>query len=173
MKFSIILKKKFFEPFPKWRPSPYTYPRTIKLIWHLEHNFFLKFLHCCKPTPPTTALEPLTATPCCCYQSLTQLQPHSCHPPIECEGWRRHSSLIFLILLFTKPNIEASGWLYQTKTLFTHIVYQPFSRVSPPSFTLYGQWMNFSLDNWDVLSVTTALFQPMRWIDSLGKFSTT
>ena len=24
---------------------------------------------------------------------------------ISCEGWRRHSSLIFLILLFTKPNI--------------------------------------------------------------------
>ena len=57
---------------------------------------------------------------------------------IECEGWRRHSSLIFLILLFTKPNIEVSGWLYQTKTHFTHIIYQPFSRVSPPSFTLYG-----------------------------------
>ena len=56
---------------------------------------------------------------------------------IECEGWRRHSSLIFLILLLTKPNIEVSGWLYQTKTHFTHIVYQPFSRVSPPSFTLY------------------------------------
>ena len=55
---------------------------------------------------------------------------------IECEGWRRHSSLI-LILLFTKPNIEVSGWLHQTKTNFTHIVYQPFSRVSPPSFTLY------------------------------------
>ena len=36
----------------------------------------------------------------------------------------------------TKPNIEVSGWLYQTKTHFTHIVYQPFSRVSPPSFTL-------------------------------------
>ena len=49
--------------------------------------------------------------------------------PIECEGWRRHSGLIFLILLFTKPNIEVSGWLYQTKTHFTHIVYQPFSRV--------------------------------------------
>ena len=56
---------------------------------------------------------------------------------IECEGWRRHSCLIFLILLFTKPNIEVSGWLYQNKTHFTHIVYQPFSRVSPPSFTLY------------------------------------
>ena len=54
-----------------------------------------------------------------------------------CEGWRRHSSLIFLILLLTKPNIEVSGWLYQTKTHFTHIVYQPFSRVSPPSFTLF------------------------------------
>ena len=52
--------------------------------------------------------------------------------------WRRHSSLIFLVLLFTKPNIEVSGWLYQTKTHLTHIVYQPFSRVSPPSFTLYG-----------------------------------
>ena len=58
--------------------------------------------------------------------------------PIECVGWRRHSSLIFLVLLFTKPNMEVSGWLYQTKTYFTHIVYQPFSRVSPPSFTLYG-----------------------------------
>ena len=56
--------------------------------------------------------------------------------PIECEGWRRHSCLIFLILLCTKPNIEVSGWLYQTKTHFTHIVYQPFSRVSPPYFTL-------------------------------------
>ena len=42
------------------------------------------------------------------------------------------------ILLFTKPNIEVSDWLYQTKTHFTHIVYQPFSRVSPPSFTLYN-----------------------------------
>ena len=50
----------------------------------------------------------------------------------------RHSSLIFLILLFTEPNIEVSGWLYQTKTHFTHIVYQPFSGVSPPSFRLYG-----------------------------------
>ena len=58
---------------------------------------------------------------------------------IECEGWRRHSSLIFLMLLFTKPNTELSGWLYQTKTHFTHIVYQPFSRVSAPSFTLYGE----------------------------------
>ena len=32
--------------------------------------------------------------------------------------WRWHSSLIFLVLLFTKPNIEVSGWLYQTKTHF-------------------------------------------------------
>ena len=56
---------------------------------------------------------------------------------IECEGWRQHSSLIFLILLFTKPNIKVSDWLYQTKTHFTQILYQPFSRVSPPSFTLY------------------------------------
>ena len=46
---------------------------------------------------------------------------------IECKGWRRHSSLIFLIIQFTKPNIEVSGWLYQTKTHFTQIVYQPFS----------------------------------------------
>ena len=35
---------------------------------------------------------------------------------IGCVGWRRHSRLIFLILLFTKPNIEVSGWLYQNKT---------------------------------------------------------
>ena len=40
---------------------------------------------------------------------------------IECEGWRRHSSLILLILIFTKPNIEVSGWLYQTKTHFTQL----------------------------------------------------
>ena len=31
---------------------------------------------------------------------------------IECEGWRRHSSLIFLVLLFTKPNIEVSGCFF-------------------------------------------------------------
>ena len=48
-------------------------------------------------------------------------------------GWSHHSSLIFLILLFTKPNIEVSGWLYQTKTQIAHIVYQPFSRVSDAS----------------------------------------
>ena len=53
---------------------------------------------------------------------------------IECEGWRQHSSLIFLILLFTKPNIEVSGWLYQTKTQITYIVYQPFLRVKPPNY---------------------------------------
>ena len=52
---------------------------------------------------------------------------------IECKGWRRHSSLIFLILLFTKPNIEFSGWLFQTKTHITYIVYQPFSKVTPPN----------------------------------------
>ena len=55
------------------------------------------------------------------------------HFTIECEGWRRHSSLIFLILLFTKPNIEVSGWLYRTKTHIIYIVYQPFSRVTPPN----------------------------------------
>ena len=52
---------------------------------------------------------------------------HQCiYAVIECVGWTRHSGLIFLILLFTKPNIEISGWLYQTKTHITHIVYQPF-----------------------------------------------
>ena len=40
----------------------------------------------------------------------------------------------FLILLFTKQNIEVSGWLYKTKTHITHIVYLPFSRVTPPSY---------------------------------------
>ena len=53
---------------------------------------------------------------------------------IECVGWRHHSSLIFLILLFSKTNIECSGLLYQTKTLITHIVYQPYSRVMPPIY---------------------------------------
>ena len=53
---------------------------------------------------------------------------------IECEGWRHHSSLILLIPLSTKPNIEVCGWLYQTKTHITQIVYQPFSRVMPPNY---------------------------------------
>ena len=70
------------------------------------------------------------------YHNSTKTRPSDMF--IECEGWRQYSSLIFLILLFTKPNIEVSGWLYLTKTHFTHIVYQYFSRVSPPSFTLYG-----------------------------------
>ena len=43
-----------------------------------------------------------------------------------CVGWRCHSSLIFLILLFTKPNKNVSGWLNQTKTQITHNVFQPF-----------------------------------------------
>ena len=34
-------------------------------------------------------------------------------PVIECVGWRRHSSLIFLILLSSRPNTKVSGWLYQ------------------------------------------------------------
>ena len=53
-----------------------------------------------------------------------------CSKFIECVGWRRHSSLIFLILLFTKPNIEASGWLYHTKNTY----HSPFSRVTPPNY---------------------------------------
>ena len=58
---------------------------------------------------------------------------------IEFEGWRRHSSLILLILLFTKPNIEVSDWLYQTKTQFTHIVYQPLLKCV--ASILHTQWM--------------------------------
>ena len=84
---------------------------------------------CFKPTPETEN--------CTFKNGHKEMFINAC---IECEGWRRHSILIFLILLFTKPNIEVSGWLYQTKTHFTHIVYQPFSRVSPPSFTLYGSY---------------------------------
>ena len=34
----------------------------------------------------------------------------------------------------TKTNIEVNGWLYQTKTNITHIVYQPFPRVMPPKY---------------------------------------
>ena len=60
--------------------------------------------------------------------------------PIECEGCRQHSSLIFLILLFTKPNIEVSGWLYLTKTHFTHIDYKPFLRVSHVASILHNLW---------------------------------
>ena len=51
---------------------------------------------------------------------------------IECVGWRHHSSLIILILLFTKLNIKVR--LYQTKIHFTHIFNEPFSRVTPPNY---------------------------------------
>ena len=70
-------------------------------------------------------------------------QNQGCVQIIECKGWRRHSSLIFLLLLFTKPYLEVSGWLFQTNTHFTHSVYQPFSRVSPPTFELYGSMAKF------------------------------
>ena len=59
------------------------------------------------------------------------------HPLIECEGWRLHSSLIFLILLFSTPNIEVASYIrpkHTSLTLFINL----FSRVSPPSFTLYA-----------------------------------
>ena len=59
-------------------------------------------------------------------------------PCIECVEWRRHSSLIFLILLFTKPNVE-----YQTKTHITHIVYKTFSRVTPPNYIALGPWCSW------------------------------
>ena len=79
----------------------------------------------------TSPCTQLYCTVHCTAQTTSLLRIHGLF--IECEGWRRHSSLIFLILLFTKPNIEVSGWLFQTKTHFTHIVYQPFSRVKPPN----------------------------------------
>ena len=62
---------------------------------------------------------------------------HLCRYSTANRVWRMEATLIFLILIFTKPNTGVSGWLFLTKTHFTHIVYQPFSRVSPPSFTLY------------------------------------
>ena len=38
-----------------------------------------------------------------------------------------------------------SGWLYQTKTHFTHIVYQPFSSVTPPNYiVLVGSDSSFT-----------------------------
>ena len=43
-----------------------------------------------------------------------------------------------------KPTV--SGWPFKTKTYIAHIVYQPFSRVSPPSFTLYGGMILMSKD---------------------------
>ena len=90
----------------------------------------------------------------------------ACTKGIECEGWRQHSSLIFLILLFTKPNIEVSGWLYQTKTHFTHIVYQPFSRVSPQSFTLYGLTKSTRMGTWkpaSIIRMIVTLIECERW----------
>ena len=53
---------------------------------------------------------------------------------IECEGWRQHSSIIFLILLFTKPNIKVSGWLYQNKKNITHIFYPKNYLVIHPNY---------------------------------------
>ena len=113
----------------KWTPKRnrrkmHTYGLEIKLIWNpMSLSILRKHDHLL------------------CKKTLTLSVRGRKLPPwlriIECVGWRHHSSLIFLILLFTKPNIEVSGWLYQTKTHITHIVYQPFSRVSPPSFTLY------------------------------------
>ena len=41
-------------------------------------------------------------------------------------------------LLLTTPNIEVSGCLYQTKKHITHIVYQSFSRVTPPNYIALG-----------------------------------
>ena len=46
------------------------------------------------------------------FSSPSRLHTIKTFKTIEYEGWRRHSGLIFLILLFTKPNIEVSGWLY-------------------------------------------------------------
>ena len=88
------------------------------------------------------------------------------HTPIECEGWRRHSSLIFLILLFTNPNIEVSGWLYQTKTHFTDIVYQPFSTYTCKRSVLVEKysnilWLFFSNHNWEG-------FLDVAWVISKG-----
>ena len=59
---------------------------------------------------------------------------------IEHERWRWRSSLILLILLFTKPNIKVSGWLYHTKTHITHIVCQPFSKVTPLYFLDWNKY---------------------------------
>ena len=52
--------------------------------------------------------------------------------------------------LFTKQNIEVSGWLCQTKTHNTHIVYQPFSRVTPPNYIALNQitWIKQSAQNY-------------------------
>ena len=54
--------------------------------------------------------------------------------PIECEGWRRHSSFIFLILLFTKPNIEV--------TLHSHCLSTIFKSVASILHTLWV-WYTF------------------------------
>ena len=55
--------------------------------------------------------------------------------------WRMEATFQSQLLdttIYQTKNIEVSGWLYQIKTHFTHIFYQPFSRVLPPSFTLYA-----------------------------------
>ena len=47
------------------------------------------------------------------------------------------------LLLFTKPNIEVSSWLYQPNIHITHVVYQPFSRVPPPNYVALSKLVKF------------------------------
>ena len=67
-------------------------------------------------------------------------QNQGCVQIIECKGWRRHSSLIFLLLLFTKPYLEVSGWLFQTNTLHSHSLSSFFKSVASILHTLWYRY---------------------------------
>ena len=58
-------------------------------------------------------------------------------PYLQGHTWsnRRNTlKLIFLIYGSAKPNIEVSGWLYQTKINLTHTAYQENYQNTPPYF---------------------------------------
>ena len=82
--------------------------------------------------------------------------PVKCVKFIECEGWRGHSSLIFLILLITKPNIEVSGWLCQIKIHFTNIFIKNVIKVS--LLTLWPWIICTYLPHKDLLNWSYLLF---------------
>jgi len=55
---------------------------------------------------------------------------------IEGVGWRHGTNLILSMLPSTKPNIEVSNWIYQTKIQITHIAYQESFQSIPPFYTI-------------------------------------
>ena len=59
---------------------------------------------------------------------------------ISCEGWRRHSSLIFLILLFTK---KINFWAFDKKTLTAYEVLDHVGKINHLQFCVFLLKPNF------------------------------